>query len=83
MDIDDWLREIGLAQYVEMFRANDVDIELLGWLTNDDLKDIGVSSLGHVSSVIPCVRAVRRLAPGPKTFRGIDLRLPPRQRWPR
>jgi SAM domain (Sterile alpha motif) len=37
MDIDDWLREIGLAQYIEMFRANDVGIELLGRLTNDTI----------------------------------------------
>ena len=42
MDIDGWLRGIGLAQYAEMFRANDIDFELLGRLTNDDLKDIGV-----------------------------------------
>jgi hypothetical protein len=35
LDIDNWLRGIGLAQYAEMFRANDIDIELLGRLTND------------------------------------------------
>jgi len=29
LDIDNWLGRIGLAQYVEMFRANDIDIELL------------------------------------------------------
>jgi class 3 adenylate cyclase len=47
LDIEGWLRRIGLAQYAEMFRANDIDIELLGRLTNDDLKDIGVVSFGH------------------------------------
>jgi hypothetical protein len=47
LDIDGWLRGIGLAQYTEMFRANDIDIELLRRLTNDDLKDIGVVSFGH------------------------------------
>ncbi len=47
MDIDGWLRGIGLPQYAEMFRANDIDGELLGRLTNDDLKDIGVASFGH------------------------------------
>jgi SAM domain (Sterile alpha motif) len=31
----------------EIFCANDIDGELLGRLTNDDLKDIGVASLGH------------------------------------
>ena len=48
MDIDDWLRGIGLAQYAEIFRTNDIDSELLGQLTNDDLKDIGVAALGGV-----------------------------------
>ena len=32
MDIDSW-RGISLAQYAEMFRANDIDMELLGRLT--------------------------------------------------
>ena len=27
LDIDGWLRRIGLTQYAEMFRANDVDGE--------------------------------------------------------
>jgi hypothetical protein len=29
LDIDGWLRRIGLTQYAEMFRANDIDDELL------------------------------------------------------
>ena len=47
MDINSWLRGIGLAQYAETFRANDIDGELLGRLTSDDLKEIGVASFGH------------------------------------
>ena len=55
MDIDGWLRGIGLAEYAEMFRANDIDIELLGQLTNDDLKDIGVVSLGHRKKLLEAI----------------------------
>ena len=55
MDIDGWLHEIGFAQYAEMFRANDIDIELLGQLTNDDLKDIGVVSLGHRKKLLEAI----------------------------
>ena len=55
MDIDGWLRGIGLAQYTEMFRANDIDIELLGRLTNDDLKDIGVVSFGHRKKLMEAI----------------------------
>jgi class 3 adenylate cyclase len=55
LDIDSWLRRIGLAQYAEMFRANDIDIELLGRLTNDDLKDIGVASFGHRKKLLEAI----------------------------
>jgi class 3 adenylate cyclase len=55
LDIDGWLGRIGLAQYTEMFRANDIDAELLGRLTNDDLKDIGVASLGHRKKLLEAI----------------------------
>jgi hypothetical protein len=55
LDIDGWLRGIGCAQYAEMFRANDINIELLGRLTNDDLKDIGVVSLGHRKKLLGAI----------------------------
>ncbi len=55
MDIDGWLGRIGLAQYAEMFRGNDIDGELLGRLTNDDLKDIGVASFGHRKKLLEAI----------------------------
>ena len=58
MDIDDWLRRIGLDQYAEIFRANDIDRELLGRLTNDDLKDIGVASFGHRKKLLEAMAAL-------------------------
>jgi class 3 adenylate cyclase/predicted RNase H-like nuclease len=38
-----------------MFRANDIDGELLGRLTNDDLKDIGVASFGHRKKLLEAI----------------------------
>ena len=58
MDIDGWLRGIGLAQYAEMFHANDIDAELMGRLTNDDLKDIGVASFGHRKKMLEAIAAL-------------------------
>ena len=58
MDIDGWLRGIGLAQYAEIFRANDIDGELLGRLTNDDLKDIGVVLFGHRKKLLEAIAAL-------------------------
>jgi class 3 adenylate cyclase/predicted ATPase len=65
LDIDAWLRGIGLAQYAEMFRANDIDIELLGRLTNDDLKDIGVVSFGHRKKLLEAIAELAGVSPQP------------------
>jgi class 3 adenylate cyclase len=63
LDIDGWLRRIGLAQYAEMFRANDIDGEMLGRLTNDDLKDIGVASFGHRKKLLEAIVELAGNAP--------------------
>lgn len=47
MDIGAWLRELGLGQYEQAFRDHDVDADLLAKLTAEDLKEIGVASVGH------------------------------------
>ena len=63
MDIDGWLRGIGLPQYAEMFRANDIDGEMLGRLTNDDLKDIGVASFGHRKMLLEAIAELAGAVP--------------------
>jgi uncharacterized protein YjiS (DUF1127 family) len=44
--IKDWLEKLGLGQYARRFVENDIDVSVLPHLTDQDLKDIGVS-LGH------------------------------------
>src|SRR5215472_13781894 len=68
LDIDGWLRGIGLAQYAEIFRANDIDGELLGRLTNDDLKDIGVASLGHRKKLLKAIAALTAAPEAPSSI---------------
>ena len=46
MDVLGWLRGLGLGQFETNFRDNKIDADLLLRLTNDDLKDIGVSARG-------------------------------------
>jgi class 3 adenylate cyclase/predicted ATPase len=58
LDIDDWLRGIGLAQYIELFRANDVDGEVLPKLTADDLISMGVTSVGHRRKLLQAIAAL-------------------------
>ena len=77
MEIDGWLRGMGLAQYAEMFRANDIDIELLGKLTNDDLKDIGVPSFGHRKMLLQAIAELGSAppaAPAPPPAAQLSLR---------
>ena len=45
--VREWLEAIGLAQYADAFEANDIDLDLLGQVDDQTLKDIGVSSAGH------------------------------------
>ena len=47
MDAAEWLRGLGLEQYVSAFRANDIDGEVLRHLTAEDLRELGVTSIGH------------------------------------
>ena len=47
MDIGCWLRGLGLEQYEAAFRDNDIDATLLPRLTADDLRDLGIGSVGH------------------------------------
>src|SRR4051794_37156013 len=47
MDIVAWLRDLGLSQYEQAFRDNHIGAELLSALTEADLREIGVASLGH------------------------------------
>ena len=65
LDIDSWLRGIGLDQYTELFRANDIDGGLLGRLTGDDLKEIGVASLGHRKQLLEAIAALGAVAEAP------------------
>lgn len=44
--ISDWLEKVGLGQYAKLFADNDIDVSVLPHLTEQDLKDLGVS-LGH------------------------------------
>ena len=62
LDIDGWLCGIGLAQYAEMFRANDIDVSVLRHLTDVDLEKLGVS-LGHRRKILAAIAELAGAAP--------------------
>ena len=55
MDIGQWLRDLGLQSYEQAFRDNGVDLDVLPRLTADDLKEIGVSAVGHRRKILDAV----------------------------
>ena len=59
MDIAAWLRDLGLERYAEAFDANDVDAAVLRTLSADDLKELGVTSLGHRKKLLEAIAQLR------------------------
>ena len=59
MDIAAWLRGLGLQQYEQAFRDNAIDAAVLPELTAEDLKDLGVSLVGHRRKLLEAIAALR------------------------
>ena len=55
MDVGKWLRSIGLGQYEAAFRDNEIDDDVLWKLTADDLKDLGVTIVGHRRKIMTAI----------------------------
>ena len=62
--IADWLEELGMSEYAERFAENDIDTSVLGHLTDQDLKDLGVS-LGHRRKILAAIAGYRAIALSP------------------
>ena len=59
MNVMVWLRTLGLVQYEAVFRQNDIDETVLPNLTAEDLKELGVASLGHRRKLLDAIAALR------------------------
>src|SRR5215468_10431637 len=53
--ITDWLEKLGMSEYAQRFADNDIDFSILGDLTDQDLKDLGVASLGHRRKILRAI----------------------------
>ena len=80
MDIGNWLRGLGLAQYEPAFRDNDVDAEVLRRLTADDLRELGVTSIGHRRRLLDAIAALTEGAPKPAAMPAAPSLTLPRSR---
>src|SRR5579863_8488075 len=55
MDVGDWLRSLGLGQYEAVLRENEIDGKVLSKLTTEDLKDLGVTIIGHRRTILSAI----------------------------
>jgi class 3 adenylate cyclase/predicted ATPase len=60
--VSDWLEKLGLGQYVQRFAENDIDASVLPHLTDQSLKELGVS-LGHRLKILAAVQELGTPAP--------------------
>jgi class 3 adenylate cyclase len=63
--VADWLEKLGLGQYAQRFAENDIDFALLTKLNDTDLKDLGVTSLGHRKRLLEAIAERAAVAPSP------------------
>jgi class 3 adenylate cyclase len=59
MDVVVWLRSLGLEEYEAAFRDNKINERVLPSLTAEDLKELGVSALGHRRILLDAIAALR------------------------
>jgi class 3 adenylate cyclase/predicted ATPase len=56
-NLAEWLGERGLGQYAQTFADNHIEYSVLPYLTDDDLKNLGVS-LGHRKRFLKAIEAI-------------------------
>jgi class 3 adenylate cyclase len=59
MDVVVWLRGLGLGKYEAAFRENEIDETVLPTLTHENLKELGVTALGHRLKLLDAIAALR------------------------
>ena len=52
MDFAEWLVGLGLGQYSAAFDSENVDLSIVATLSDQDLKDLGVATLGHRRKIL-------------------------------
>jgi class 3 adenylate cyclase len=71
MDVGGWLRNLGLDKYEAVFRENGIDEQVLRHVTAEDLREIGVATVGDRRKLLAAISELA--APSPST----ELRPPP------
>jgi class 3 adenylate cyclase/tetratricopeptide (TPR) repeat protein len=70
--LSDWLSHLGLHVYEPLFVSNDIGFELLPDTTADDLRDIGISSVGHRRILLQAIAKLQPTTPASNTSTSIS-----------
>src|SRR5271169_4978118 len=62
--VSDWLEKLGLGQYAQRVAENDINFFILSDLTDQDLKELGVSSLGHRRQLLRAIAELNNVEKG-------------------
>jgi class 3 adenylate cyclase len=80
VDIAAWLRELGLERYAQAFQEHEIDAEILPKLTASDLKEIGITSVGHRRKLLESIAALDEPALASQAEPGAPAETAPRTR---
>jgi class 3 adenylate cyclase/tetratricopeptide (TPR) repeat protein len=67
VDVAGWLRGLGLERYIEAFRDNEIDAEVLPQLIAEDLDALGVTAIGHRRKLLAAIAALRQGPAAPRS----------------
>src|SRR6516225_981204 len=78
--IEDWLKQLGMSEYAERFANNKIDVSVLPYLTDQDLKDIDVP-LGHRRKMLAAIAELGLATqPKPESALSVEPKLEPAER---
>ena len=59
MNIETWLNNLELSEYIDIFKDESIDMEILSELTSEDLKEIGIKKLGHRKIILKAISEIQ------------------------
>src|SRR6516164_5442547 len=63
MDVGRWLRSLGLDKYEAAFRENGIDAQVLRHVTAEDLREIGVATVGDRRKLLAAITELAASSP--------------------
>ena len=59
-DTTKWLASHGLGTYAQAFRDNHIEVETMSSLTMDDLREMGITSVGHKRKILAAIASLEQ-----------------------